>query len=71
MPDELLERRFERRLGNAAGVVRDSRCGNHGNDFEYLLGAEPRVDEAFLVRFSKAAALFDQCTRQLRQRGQS
>jgi hypothetical protein len=64
MPDEFLERRFELRLGNAAGVVRDSRRGDHRNDFEYLLGAEPPFEEASLVRFGEVAALFDQRTRQ-------
>jgi hypothetical protein len=41
-----LERRIERWLGDAAGVVRDRRRGDRGDHFEEVVLAEPGREES-------------------------
>jgi len=49
--------------GNSAGVVRDSRLGNHRNAFEYLSALNPTSTNV-LYDSARWPRLFDQRTRQ-------
>jgi len=46
LPSVFLKRRFERRLGGAAGVVRDRRRGDRGDHFEEVIFAESGREES-------------------------
>jgi hypothetical protein len=45
-----LKRRFERRLGDAAGVARDYRRGDRGDHLEEVIFAEPVAKTSTLFR---------------------
>src|SRR5579871_4537984 len=68
-PGMRLKRGLERRLGDAAGVVRDRRRGDRGNHLEKMILAEAGGEEAIDVSIVEAAALLDHGFRQSRQRG--
>ena len=70
LPSVHLKPGFERRLGDAAGVVRDRRRGDRGDHFEEVIFAEPRREESIDVLVGEASTLFDHRLRQARQRGE-
>jgi transcriptional regulator GlxA family with amidase domain len=65
-----LERRFEWRLGDAAGMVRDRRRGHCGDHFQQVIPAEPGREEAIDLLVVEMSALFDHRPGQARQRGE-
>jgi hypothetical protein len=69
-PGLSLKRRLERRVRDAAGVVRDRRRGDRGNYFEEVIFAETGREESFDVLMVEPPALFDHRFRQSRQRGE-
>src|SRR5262249_34983146 len=63
-----LKRRVERRLGDAAGVVRDRGRGACGDPLKEMVLAEARREESIDVLVVETSALFDHRLRQSRQR---
>jgi hypothetical protein len=60
LPRVGLEEFFEGRLGDACGVVRDRRGGNHEDDVEHECLIEASLGERSDVVIVNLAALFDQ-----------
>jgi hypothetical protein len=54
-----LKRCLERRLGDAAGVVGDGRCGDDRNDLEGEILAETGRDEAIDILVPDSTARLD------------
>src|ERR1700722_15694397 len=69
-PGMSLKRRFERRLGDAAGVVRDRGRGDRGDHFQEMIFAETGREESIDVLLIETSAFFDHRFRQRRQRSE-
>src|SRR5581483_9153508 len=58
-PGMSLKRRLERRLGDAACVIRDRRGGDRSDHFQELIFAESGHEESVDVLVAEMSALFD------------
>jgi hypothetical protein len=71
LPGVCLKRRIERRrLGDVAGLVRDRRRGDGGDDLEEVIPAEAGREETMGVLVAETPALFDHRLRQAGKRGE-